>query len=111
MTDEERMNYWWRRATKAEYLIDSVDKKIKDLLKTTELWFVPVVNPDGYIATAGHCGDAGNSGRTPPTRQQHRGRLAVAPARPARAAARNQRHLAFKAFHAFFPSKPWFVPS
>src|SRR4051812_10483616 len=27
------------------------DKKIKDLLKSTELWFVPVMNPDGYQYT------------------------------------------------------------
>src|SRR5829696_693490 len=27
------------------------DKQIKDLLKTTELWFVPVMNPDGYQYT------------------------------------------------------------
>src|SRR5919197_1366357 len=27
------------------------DKAVKDLLKTTELWFVPVANPDGYEYT------------------------------------------------------------
>src|SRR6185436_7166337 len=27
------------------------DKQIKELLKTTELWFVPVMNPDGYQYT------------------------------------------------------------
>ena len=27
------------------------DKQIKDLLKSTELWFVPVMNPDGYQYT------------------------------------------------------------
>src|SRR5215212_9709899 len=30
---------------------DDKDKQIKDLLKTTELWFVPVMNPDGYQYT------------------------------------------------------------
>ena len=27
------------------------DKQIKNLLKSTELWFVPVMNPDGYQYT------------------------------------------------------------
>ena len=31
----------------------SGDKATKDLLKTTELWFVPVMNPDGYQYTFG----------------------------------------------------------
>ena len=30
------------------------DKNIKRLLKTTELWFVPVANPDGYQYTFDH---------------------------------------------------------
>jgi hypothetical protein len=32
----------------------SDDKEVKDLLKTTELWFLPVANPDGYQYTFDH---------------------------------------------------------
>ena len=42
--DRRLMNYFldrWR----------ANDKSIRDLLKTTELWFVPIANPDGYQYT------------------------------------------------------------
>ena len=42
---DRRLMYWyvdrWRQN----------DKDVKRLLKNTELWFVPVMNPDGYEYT------------------------------------------------------------
>src|SRR5829696_8604946 len=42
---DRRLMYHYVNGWKAD------DKQIKDLLKGTELWFVPVMNPDGYQYT------------------------------------------------------------
>lgn len=45
---DRRLMMWYLERWKAN------DKGIKNLLKSTELWFVPVANPDGYQYTFDH---------------------------------------------------------